>query len=224
VKEYVEIFCSNDDNEIAQIKFAFERNKIKYNFSIKNTDNVIFGISPLSTTRDLSYKYQIQVIESELDDAERIIKELLSINNESENETTATTIEIERDTKHYIENNEIPNIGRSILLLLVFCHFSRFFHFVSKNIKNKMNRYILYILGIVIILCTIFLPSINYIQWYGSIFGLLGSILLFAIIQLFINLVDFIITRNTVQGYTGLILLGTNVLLIIGMIVLPRSS
>ena len=223
MKEYYELFCSNDETEIDKVKEVLQNHKINFNLSINNAKNVIFGISPLSNICDLSYKYQIQVKENDLDNAEDLIKELFSLNNEIEN-VLPKTKNNETNFEENIDKKETPTIARLVLLILVFCHISRFFEFVSKNRKNKSRRNQLNILEIMLLITLVGALSINYIYWFSIIVGLISSILLFWIYQFLINLIDFIITKNKIQGYSLLVLLGLIFMLLIGVDITPINS
>jgi len=190
---FQEIYCTNSEEEVMQIENSFNSSGIIFKTSINNTVNPVFGISSTLNSRDLSYKFQIHVQDSSIEKAQQLLKKMFEI------ETTTDEISVnDYDVDKHV-TNEKQTIARSIFILLLFAHLSRFYQMIFKELKSNTLKIILTTISIVYVSCVILIITPNMTDSYEKLIYLTISMFLFVIYQFIINIIDFLITKSKVQ-------------------------
>ena len=201
-----DIFYSNSIEEMEEIKRALENADIDFEIVFNENAHPVFGTNLSVGMQNILYKYVIKVSETDEEKTIKILdatfKEDVSV--EEDNDKEAAFIGEAHDIKERTE------ISVSLILLLIFQHYSRFFAHVSKNIKTKKTKVILCISGLTFwffyMLAAVLYMS-NTID-EGVLFCSLVVFILFLIYEFILNIVDFIIEKQMLQLICYLISLG----------------
>ena len=223
ITKIVDFYFTNSLDELNSVKDILESNNIPNEIIRNNNNHPYFGINTAIGIEKNLYNYVVRIPEKYIDNAEYLISGESSnqeIVNEHETETSDET------KMPDIEEKELTDLKVGyFVILLFFTHYSRYFCSLKKIKQNKKKRIILRIVGFFYLVLSFGLLLISAALLSGSfIFGVYISVLLTALIQTILNLIDFIIERQRLQKYlfiflgliTGLLIFNYEAIIMLG--------
>jgi hypothetical protein len=122
-----EVFYSNSVDEIAEIREILLKEKINFTIHLNVNSHPIFGTNLSKKMQNILYKYVITVAEDDKDKALKILETFFDQYNTKENEKKYTELEESEEVEKNSIKESLSEISISLILLLIFQHYSRFF-------------------------------------------------------------------------------------------------